>query len=99
MAGLLDPDKLAGMDWLTLMQMRKQAQDQAEQDMLSNYEHRAYARETTADNPFMAASLAVATPAYQIAKLLGATNSRSAPSWSQMGQGLLGIGEGLLGKR
>ena len=44
----------------------------------------------------LALPIAVATPLYQIAKLLGTQNSRSAPSWGQMGQGLLGVGEGLL---
>lgn len=90
---------LSQTDWLSLMQMRKDAQkagNQALQDLLAGYEHRAYARETSKDNPWMGASIAVSTPLYQLAKLAGLTNSRSAPSLSQMGQGLLGVGEGLL---
>lgn len=95
MPGLLDPNYLATLDQPTLLGMRKRARTQAEQDQLAGYEHRAYARETVRDNPAMALSLLVATPAYQLAKIFGATNSRSAPSWGQMGQGLLGIYEGL----
>lgn len=92
----MDPIKdPASADWLSLLHARKQARDQSQQDMLAGYEHRAYAREAVKDQPWMALSLLAATPAYQIAKVLRTTNSRSAPSLSQMGQGLLGIGEGL----
>lgn len=92
MPGLLNPENA---DQLSLLAARKLARDQEEQDRLAGYEHRAYARETVADNPLMALSLLIATPAYQVAKLTGLTSGRSAPSAWQMGQGLLGIGEGL----
>lgn len=95
MSGPLDPSYLATLDQPTLLGMRKRATTQEEQDRLAGYEHRAYARETVQQNPYMALSLLVATPAYQLAKLFGTTNSRSRPSLSQMGQGLLGIYEGL----
>lgn len=91
-------DDLSTADWLSLLQMRKLAQTQADQDRIAGYEHRAYARETVRDNPWMAASLLVATPAYQLAKLAG-MGSRSSPGLLQMGQGLIGIGEGLLGRK
>ena len=91
--GLLDG--IDNLDQTELLRRRKLATDPATQALLAGREHRAYARETVADNPLMALSLLVATPAYQLAKLGGMTNSRSAPSLSQMGQGLLGIGEGL----
>ena len=91
--GLLD--NIDSADHVELLRRRKLATDPATQALLAGREHRAYARETVADNPLMALSLLVATPAYQLAKLGGLTNSRSAPSLSQMGQGLLGIGEGL----
>ena len=91
--GLLD--NIDSADQVELLRRRKLASDPATQALLAGREHRAYARETVADNPLMALSLLVATPAYQLAKLGGLTNSRSAPSLSQMGQGLLGIGEGL----
>jgi hypothetical protein len=88
-------DGLAGLDQVELLRRRKLAKSRELQNALAGYEHRAYARETVQDNPLMALSLLVATPAYQLAKMGGLTNSRSAPSLSQMGQGLLGIGEGL----
>ncbi len=91
--GLLDGIDTA--DQVELLRRRKLATDPGLQALLAGREHRAYARETVQDNPLMALSLLVATPAYQLAKLGGMTNSRSAPSFSQMGQGLLGIGEGL----
>ncbi len=91
--GLLD--NIDSADHVELLRRRKLATDPQMQALLAGREHRAYARETVADNPLMALSPLVATPAYQLAKLAGTTNSRSAPSMSQMGQGLLGIGEGL----
>jgi hypothetical protein len=91
--GLLDG--IDNADQVELLRRRKLATDPEMQALLAGREHRAYARETVADNPLMALSLLVATPAYQLAKLGGLTNSRSSPSMSQMGQGLLGIGEGL----
>ena len=89
----MDP---ATLDHATLWRMRREAQDRELQNLLAGYEHRAFAREATADNPWMALPIATATPLYQFAKLLGTTDSRSPPSWGQMGQGLLGVGEGLL---
>lgn len=92
--GLLDG--INNLDQTELLRRRKLATDQGTQDALAGAEHRAYARETVADNPLMALSLLVATPAYQAAKLIpGVMGSRSKPSLSQMGQGLLGIYEGL----
>ena len=91
--GLLDG--LSNLDQVELLRRRRLVNDPAAQDLLAGLEHRAYARETVQANPLMALSLLVATPAYQADKAIGATNSRSAPSLQQMGQGLLGIGEGL----
>ncbi len=87
---------MQNLDHATLYMMRQRAKTQAEQDALAALEHRAFAREATAENPLMALPITAATPVYQLAKLLGLTQSRSAPSWNQMGQGLLGVGEGLI---
>jgi hypothetical protein len=87
-------DPYSTLDHATLYRLRREAQDRELQNLLAGYEHRAFAREATADNPLMGVPIALATPLYQGAKLLGLTDSRSAPSWSQMGQGLLGVGEG-----
>jgi hypothetical protein len=91
--GLLDG--LHNLDHATLYNMRAKAKSKEEQDKLAGYEHRAFSREVVKENPLMALSLLVATPGYQLAKAAGLTNSRSGASMSQMGQGLLGIGEGL----
>jgi len=88
---------LLNLDHATLYRMRAAAKDKATQDLLSAYEHRAFAREAVAEKPWLAPSLLVATPLYQLAKAVGATDSRSSPSLRQMGHGLLGVGEGLLG--
>lgn len=64
------------------------------QGKIAAYEHRAFAREAVGENPLMALPIAVGIPAYQAYKAL--VGARSAPSLSQVGQGLLGIGEGLL---
>lgn len=92
-------DELPSADHARLYMARYQAKDPAMQDLLAAYEHRAFAREATRDNPLMALPIAAGIPLYQLAKLMGATNSRSSPSLFQAGQGLLGIGEGLFGKR
>lgn len=68
----------------------------ADQNYLAPIEHRAFAREVVRDNPLMAGSLAVATPLYEIAKLLGLKQARSKPSFRSLGQGFVGIGEGLM---
>lgn len=96
--GLLqqDPNKLAAllaeMDHAQLYQMRARAPKEM-QGLLSQYEHRAFAREASQENPMMALPIAAGTLAYQPYKAL--MGSRSAPSMSQVGQGLLGVGEGV----
>ena len=100
--GLLTPipsrDEMPTADHARLYMARYGAKDPALQDMLAAYEHRAFAREATRDNPLMALPIAAGIPIYQLAKALGLTSSRSAPSLHQAGQGLLGIGEGLFGR-
>lgn len=65
-----------------------------EQDRIAPYEHRAFARESVGDNPLMALPVAVGTMAYQPYKMLTG-QSRSGASFNQMGQGLMGVYEGL----
>ena len=91
-------DELAKMDWSTLLQLRKVNEKNGDlQAVLAPFEHRAYARESVAENPLMAASIGVATPAYALAKGLGLIGSRSGGSspFTQMAAGFRGIGEGL----
>lgn len=90
----MTPDQLAKLDHATLYAMRSYLQP-AMQGAVSPFEHRAFAREATQENPLMALPIAAGTLAYQPYKML--MGARSAPSMDQVGQGLLGVGEGLLG--
>ena len=78
-----------------LLRLREYAPAQT-QGLLSPYEHRAFARELVQENPLSALSLLGAIPAYQLYKLTGMSGARSSPSWDQILQGYLGLGEGLL---
>lgn len=84
----------ANMDWDTLYGLRLQNRDPQFQQQIAPYEHRAFAREQVAANPSLAPVYAVAIPGYQAFKSLFGT-SRTPASMSQIGQGLLGVGEGL----
>lgn len=77
--------------------MRDRTRDPQEQNAISPYEHRAFAREWMQQNPLVAGvSLPFAIPAYTIYKALGLSNSRSQPSMDEIKQGYVGYGEGLL---
>lgn len=86
---------MAASSHFDLLNARRSATTKEEQNAISPYEHRAYARETVAEDPLMAISIGVATPAYQAAKVVGAIGSRSDASLSQIKEGFVGIGEGL----
>src|SRR5438445_755337 len=90
----MDPNALAKMPWLDLIQMRARTQDPTQQAMLAPYEHRAYAREEVAQNPLMALPYAFMVPGYQALKLMGA-GARTPPSLDELGQGWTGTLEGL----
>ena len=66
------------------------------QNKISPYEHRAFAREATQENPWMALPIAAGTVAYQPYKILKG-QSRSGASLAQVDHGLVGVGEGLWG--
>ena len=67
------------------------------QTMLAPYEHQAFTREATSENPLMAIPIALATPLYAAAKSIGAMTdaSTTAPSLKQVGHGLKGVGQGI----
>lgn len=88
------PSALKNIDHATLYSARRLAPPEA-QNRLSPYEHRAFAREATAENPLMALPIAAGTLAYQPYKALMG-QSRSDPSLSQVGQGLAGVKDGLV---
>lgn len=92
-----DLEKLAHSD---LVQLRdKNADNEQLQQLLAPYEHRAFSREWTKEQPLIAApSLLFATPGYYIAKKLGfmSNGGTATPaSLEQVKQGYKGIYEGL----
>lgn len=88
-------DQLSGMDWETLINMRRQnPKNERLQDIIAPYEHRAYAREDVAENPLRALSYGYLIPGYQAAKVVGVVRG-TKPSFDQMMQGFYGVGEGL----
>lgn len=106
---VVTPKFLSQMPFLQLQELRALNQDdQLVQNMLANFEHRAFSREFVASpdsptNPLVrAASLGIATPAYSAMKATGTlpasqkgAGMASEPSIEQVRQGMLGIGEGL----
>jgi hypothetical protein len=91
---MTNPQALGSMPHAALYQARAQPMPQELQNQLAGFEHQAFTREATAENPLMALPLAVATPAYQIYKAIK-PGSRSEGGLGQMGQGMYGILEGL----
>jgi hypothetical protein len=85
---------LANLEHSALYNLRNRAPGTL-QNLIAPYEHRAFAREATAENPLMALPIAAAIPLYSGAKALGLIKTRSEPSLSEIGQGYLGIGEGI----
>lgn len=89
----LSDDDLSQIDHAKLYSARQYV-PKDQQNRISPYEHRAFAREATAENPLMALPIAVGTVAYQPYKAL--MGSRSTPSLDQVTQGLKGVGEGII---
>lgn len=85
------------MSFAELRRLRDSLPDPIAQKFLAPYEHRAFAREYMAQNPVKGLGLLAAIPGYQVAKRLGLLSSRTGLSdpLRQMGQGYLGMGEGL----
>lgn len=88
------PQQLGEMDHASLYNTRQYV-PKDQQGIISPYEHRAFAREATQENPWMGLPIAAGTLAYQPYKML--MGARSGASLNQVGQGLLGVGEGLWG--
>ena len=87
------PEQLGRMDHASLYSARQYVPKEQQGD-ISPYEHRAFAREATQENPWMGLPIAAGTLAYQPYKMLTG-QARSGASLNQVGQGLLGVGEGL----
>jgi len=63
---------------------------------LAPYEHAAFAREWTAENPYMAVpALSIAIPGYSLLKGAGLVHSRTPASLAEMTQSFRGVGSGL----
>lgn len=66
------------------------------QNMLAQYEHQAFAREYTEDNPITGPiGLSFLIPGYALAKSVGLAHGRSQPSIASILAGYKGIGQGL----
>jgi hypothetical protein len=89
----LSPEELQRLDHATLYSARGYI-PREQQNLLAPFEHRAFAREAVQENPLMALPVAAGSLAYPFYKTL-VSPGRSAPSFGQVGQGLLGVGEGL----
>lgn len=89
----MNPDQLAQMPHSLLYSARGYVPKE-QQNLIAPYEHRAFAREATAENPLMSAPIAVGSLLYPLYKT-AVSPGRSDPSFNQVGQGLLGVGEGL----
>lgn len=99
---------LLNLSHAQLAMMRDKVKPGSKEDQaLAPYEHGAFAREWTTENPLLAApSLAVATPLYYLAKQkpilsaaqsLGLVGEGATPaSFDQLKQSYSGIGQGLL---
>lgn len=84
---------LSRLSWAELLEMRRNARPE-DQATLAPYEHRAYARETVAENPMMAPAFLFLTPGYQAYKAIRG-GARTKPSLEQLKHGLLGTYEGV----
>lgn len=94
---LLPIAEMEKMSHAELYRARINAKTPEEQKHIAPYEHRAFAREYTEENPVTGAvGLAVAIPAYQAAKATGLTSSRTGVDTKQMVEGYKGIAEGLV---
>lgn len=93
------PGDLEDMSHEQLFMLRERnPNNKAAQELLAPYEHQAFAREATNENPLLALPIAVAAPVYAAVKSLGfmTDDQTTKPSLSQVGRGLKGVGQGLI---
>lgn len=88
----LSPEQLSQLPHELLYAARAYV-PKGQQGQIAPYEHRAFAREATKENPLMALPIAAGSVAYPFYKMM--SPGRSAPSLDQVTGGLLGVGEGL----
>lgn len=92
--GIPTEDELSKMPWLDLMELRSKLKSKEDQNAVAPFEHRAYAREQAAEGAYPALQQAVGSVFYTPVKAVTG-GSRSDPSFREIGQGLLGVLEGL----
>jgi lipid II:glycine glycyltransferase (peptidoglycan interpeptide bridge formation enzyme) len=87
---------LAKMDHSDLYNLRSSMKGNKEaQNVIAPFEHRAFAREATANNPLMSVPIAAAIPIYTAAKAVGLTGARSGASVDEVVEGYTGLAEGI----
>ncbi len=93
-AGQIPPEQaLAAMPWMDLINLRKKLKTPQDQNAVAPYEHRAYMREFT-DGPGQALVNTALTLGYSPYKM-ATGDGRSDPQLKSIGQGLLGVWEGM----
>jgi hypothetical protein len=90
-------DELINKSWEELGTMRNSTSDKREQDRIAPYEHRAWAREYTKENPEAILVTPAMSVAYNVLKALGMQSGRSDPSAKAILEGTKGSIEGLGG--
>lgn len=89
------PQRLKQLSHADLYNLRAKYQgNQEAQDLISAYEHRAFAREAIAEDLGRTLPIAAGIPAYHLYKQVTGAG-RSNPSLEQVKQGFIGVGEGL----
>ena len=97
----VDGNQLSSMNWDNLIALRHaNTKNQKAQQLLADYEHRAYAREEVAKNPLKAPIYPLMTAGYQGMKVVrdavtGTPEGGTPPSLKQAAAGLKGTAEGL----
>ena len=86
---------LATASHADLYMQRERSTSKVDQNRLAPYEHRAFAREATSENPLLAVPIAIAAPLYQASKAIPGLESRSDASIEQLLQSWIGVAEGL----
>jgi hypothetical protein len=96
---VLSAAQLEAMPHADLLRLRESNRsDIAVQALLAPFEHRAFAREATRENPLLGVPIAIAAPVYYGAKKLGfmTDDNTAPPTLGQVGAGLMGVGEGFV---
>ena len=78
-----------------LYNAREKTTNKEDQNKLATAEHKAFAREATAENPWMAIPISLAIPLYEAAKATGILEGRSDASIENITEAYKGVYQGL----